>query len=390
MTPYHPRTLFTLHLIADKPHSLQRPSQATHKRCWASRGIMRPIAILVVVALLTALTAFLVATHYLAGNAETGGPEGVTSIPSAGEDLPGESREVGAPEPLKIALIESGSTRFLRPIEYYRLENGTIVKVERYNPFPFKITLASNVSLDLHADSLAVYRVYFASTPEEVVKIASRLLGIQPSSYEYNDDTSTYIIRTGGGSVVLEYTATTGFFRITYMNPQDLNPDDFMAKRVKPLVAPQFTYEAKAGIKPSKTIGSTTLERSKVYIWILDGIPTTSKIVFKLDENERIVGIEGVIPLSVEEVGVYNLISLNMIPQLLSERVSGKINSSDWYITKLGFTSLTITSIKLVYKVTPENYLVPVYSFEGEWELEYGGIQARGSLEGLIVAVTSS
>lgn len=102
------------------------------------------------------------------------------------------------------------------------------------------------------------------------------------------------------------------------------------------------------------------------------------------------VGVEGVIPLRVEEVGLYKLIPLSSLPELLSERVSGKVSSRDWYITKLGFTSLTVSSVRLTYKVTPEGLLVPVYVFEGEWVLEYDGINDSGSLEGFIVAVAGN
>jgi hypothetical protein len=122
-----------------------------------------------------------------------------------------EDSGVAVSEPLKVALTRSDTVRRLRPIEYYQLDNGTVVRVELYNPFPFEIKLAGNVSSEALNGSLIVYRVYFASSPGEVVRVAMGL-GVETSNYQYNEATSTYIFNDG--NVVFEYTVTTGFFRL--------------------------------------------------------------------------------------------------------------------------------------------------------------------------------
>jgi hypothetical protein len=119
-----------------------------------------------------------------------------------------------------------------------------------------------------------------------------------------------------------------------------------MANRVMPLVAPLLSYDASIQAEASEAMGSSVSEYSKAYRWVINGIPTTLKVVFKYNNAGKIVEVEGVLPARVEEVGVYKLIPVSNIPWLLSERVSGKINSSEWYISKLGLTGLTITSVR--------------------------------------------
>ncbi len=154
-----------------------------------------------------------------------------------------EDGGVAVSEPLKVALTRSDTVRRLRPIEYYQLDNGTVVRVESYNPFPFEIRLAGNVSSEALNGSLIVYRVYFASSLGEVVRIAMGL-GVETSNYQYNEATSTYIFNDV--NVVFEYTVTTEFFRLAYRSPQEFNPDEFMANRVMPLVAPLLSLACRA------------------------------------------------------------------------------------------------------------------------------------------------
>ncbi|NPA98950.1 MAG: hypothetical protein GXO43_06175 [Crenarchaeota archaeon] len=283
-------------------------------------------------------------------------------------------------EPLNISLIDNNYTKIFRPIEYYQLSNGTIIKITDRNPFPFTIVIS-------HVDSpgikkLGVYKLVTYSDTRSVFAIASEL-GLDVNHIRFNEVTDTYIYNDD--QVQLEYDPTRGFIRIIYKQPlveYKSIIDDSLLRLYPDNI--EFLHD----IKPIKEVNGQPAEYAMVYTGYVEGVPSPIKIIaiFSRD-NSSIREIQGLIVKNITKISDNDVIPPDDIPRLLSERVSGKITARDWYLSRLGFTSLTITDLELSYTVAPNGLLVPIYKLHGKWVLNYDNLVYSGELDGFIIAI---
>ncbi len=288
-------------------------------------------------------------------------------------------------EPLNIAIMDQKTARLLRPVEYYELGNGSVVRITDRNLFPFTITLSLQAPGSNSSRMLPLYRVSFISAPKDVLQLA-RSLGINTSSLLYNDVTRTYLY--SDENLSFEYTPSTGFFRVIYRNPRPMDYKSLVENRILPLTDKTLVWRASRHLMVSGSINGTPIEYTAVYTAYLNDVETYFSIVAKLTPEKLVSGLEGVLPGRLELLGKHSIIVPSRLPALLRERIKGEVETEDWYISKLGFTALNITEIRLQYMPAGGGLIAPVYRFKGSWKLEYDVLHAQGQLTGLIVAVT--
>ncbi len=299
-------------------------------------------------------------------------------------NIHGKSGDYGIlPEPLNLSILDPNINNVNRPIEYYELSDGTILEIEDRNPFPFTIEISSNEEIAV-PNSIGVYKVELYNDTSEVMELLSEL-GASQQGIEYNQLTGTYLY--SDNMIRIEYSPGSGFFRIIPVNNSGFDYNDFVSNRLLNMYPDNIVF--KREYKPSSSVNGHNTQYSVVYTGYLDGIPTPLKIIVILGEDNRTVHeIQGLIVKRLIPLDEYNTIPIDLLPELLHERVSGEYSSNDWYISKLGFTQLTINNIDLTYIiVTGKEMLVPVYKFSGEWILNYDNINSEGELYGTIIAV---
>ena len=281
--------------------------------------------------------------------------------------------------------MDQKTARLLRSVEYYELSNGSVVKITDHNLFPFTITLSLQAPGSNSSRMLPLYRVSFISAPKDVLQLA-KSLGINTSSLLYNDVTRTYLY--GDENLSFEYTLSTGFFRVIYRNPHRMDYKSLVENRILSLTDRTLVWHAPRGLIVSESINGTPIEYAAIYTAYLSNVETYFSIVVKLTPEKLVSGVEGVLPCRLELLGKHSIIAPSRLPALLRERIKGEVKAEDWYISKLGFTALNITEIRLQYMPMGGGLIVPVYRFKGSWKLEYDVLHAQGQLTGLIVAVT--
>ena len=269
-----------------------------------------------------------------------------------------------AVEPLNISIVDQRTVRLIRPVEYYELSNGSAVRIADHNPFPFTITMdLQAIGLGTNTGkTLTLYKVSFIQAPRDVLRLAGSL-GVNTSSLLYNNVTETYLY--GDGDLFFEYTPSTGFFRVIYKNPRRMDYRSFVENRVLSLADKTLIWRASEHLDASESVNGSPTRYSAVYTAYLNGVKTRFSIVVKLTPEKLVSGIEGVLPYSLEPLGNYSLIAPERLPALLKERIKGEVKAEDWYISKLGFTVLNITEIRLQYMLAGGGMVVPVYRFKG-------------------------
>ncbi len=284
-------------------------------------------------------------------------------------------------EPLNITLLPTNNSSILTPYEYYKLSNGSIIRVADKNPFPFKIEIVKGLDVP-GRDKLNIYRVYYYNI-SEINPIVNDLI---------KDAKCNYLMMLPGvivcknETVSFEYREGTGFFRIVYDNVSVSDYKSFIEENLLRLYPENISFTNH--YNAVKEIDGKPVNNAIIYRGSIDDIPTELKIIVVLDENASIKEIQGILVKRVEKVSRNKVIPVGELPRLLTERVSGERLSKDWYMSRIGFTFLHINNVELEYVRVQDNLLVPVYKFHGDWKLEYDILDYEGVLEGVIVAVS--
>lgn len=264
-------------------------------------------------------------------------------------------------------LFDSGKTAILRPVIYYNLPNGSVIEVRDSNPFPFTIELASGgLGINAPSKSLEVYTYETYKKPEEI-KVIAKSFGASLDKLYYNEITHAYLYNDE--KLSFEYYPNTGYLRILFKN-SSLEKASILNGLLN------YSYQ-----KIEKN-GRVFYARN------FDGLSSNVGLLVKSDEK-GIRSIEGILLKSVKLKGKYELIPIDRIPEMLEKRVKGDLKADDWYLSNIAFTKLTLTNVSLMYTITPDGIL-PVYWFEGKYELDFEGIKDSGTVEGRIVAVSAN
>ncbi len=298
-------------------------------------------------------------------------------------------------EPINFSLFDPGRVYRIAPMVKYELGDGTVITVYRRNPFEFSIVADINGSLSLPS-RLTVYKIDVRRSDIEVFDMASSL-GVDTDRLFYNNVTETYLFHND--TCVFEYTVRSGFIRLklntrsSIGNNAGFPPDNVLIDRALTFLKSHNLfylkdYEVRVG--DYYKVGNKVLIKAVVFRAKLDGIRVGNLgLTVLVGPKGNVIGVEGIMPLSIEKVGEYPVKSLSELLGELRKKIANGDPMTDWYISWLAFTKLIINDIRVQYHVAAGNYIVPVFVFDGEYELDYENIHDKGEVHGVLLAVKS-
>lgn len=282
--------------------------------------------------------------------------------------------EIYNPEKVRVAL----------PVVYYKLDNGSIIKIHNRNPFPFSIQLPTEKLV--FPNSLTVYKIGRYKNPDEVFHIASKF-GISSDKLYYNNITGAYLYHDNNLS--FEYETRTGFVRVVFKNPVSVEQKDtWTEKALSFLKAKDLLYMQNYTVEVvdyrklnNKSFLKAVIVKPKLENIVVDNLGFA--IVF---EGDKIVRIEGVLPKKIVPVKKYKLKAFPEAIEELKEKLKKGEPMKNWYISWMAFTEMNIQNITLTYRLNFEGYIVPVYTMHGTYVLDYMNLHDKGNITAIIVA----
>ncbi len=293
-------------------------------------------------------------------------------------------------------LFDPNKVTILRPTIYLRLKNGSVLAIKNRNPFKFEITSSIsslNKSIN-HMHIVKVYKVSINRNPSYVFRFAKKL-NIDINKLYFNNITKTYIYYNT--THIFEYNIETGFFRFKLRNTSQVEPsiqklpkNAFIAKAINYLKTLGLLYPNGYTVKVGNYLevnGKPAIVTIVVQP-LLDGIVVNNLAITVLLTSEgKLVGIEGVVLASIKPIGSYALKPPSKALKDLERYIREGRPMTDWYISWLAFTKMKVENLKLVYYVTPNLYVVPVYIVKGSYELHYDGINDKGPIKAIVLAI---
>ncbi|WP_223209006.1 MULTISPECIES: hypothetical protein [Pyrococcus] len=282
-------------------------------------------------------------------------------------------------------LYDPEKVRVVLPVVYYKLENGSIIRIHEKNPFPFSIKLS--VRKATFPNSLTVYKIEKYKNPEKIFQIASKF-GISPDKLYYNNITGAYLYHDS--NITFEYETKTGFIRVVFKSPISSNLNGNITERaLNFLKARGLLYMQNYTIKVvdyRKLNNSSSLKavivKPKLETFVVDNLGFAIVL-----EGDKIIRIEGVLPQKIVPIGRYEIKTIPESIKELEEKLRRGEPMRDWYISWMAFTEMNIQNITLTYRLNSEGYIVPVYNMHGTYMLDYKNLHEKGNITAMIVAI---
>ncbi len=279
-----------------------------------------------------------------------------------------------------------------------RLSNGTTIIIKDRNPFNFTIETKTGLLNDsiTALEEIKLYKLIIGKSQDYVLRLAKKL-GIDTNRLRFNNITQTYIYYNA--THVFEYNIKNGFFRfklrkIPHANKGSLPSNALIEKAISYLKSLgvfnlddyNYTIETRRYSEYNRrAIIVTIVIRPKLDGIIIDNLA----MIVLFTPGGKVVGVEGIVPTNIRPIGSYALKPPSRALKELEEYIREGRPMINWYISWLAFTKLKIESLKLVYYVTPDLYVVPVYLIEGGYELHYDNINDEGPIKAIMLAIES-
>jgi len=297
--------------------------------------------------------------------------------------------------PINFTLYDPRKVMISRPKVIYKLDNGSVIIVDRKNPFEFHIIVDPSLYLTTPT-TLKVYRIEIYTTAEEVLSLARRL-GIEVGKLYFNNITKKYLFYNDRFS--FEYSIDNGFVRVQYHIKEQSSESMFSSENVLIKNALSFLrdrgliyvndYDIK--VKDYLVSNSTVVLKSVTLYPKIDGVIAKNfGFMVILDSAGNIVGFEGIVIENLDVVGEYRAKSIDDVVKELKKKISHGDPMTDWFIDWLAFTDLKIKNMTLQYFLTSKGYIVPIYVIDCEYSLDYNGIHDKGTTQAMIIAILSN